>query len=224
MATKNVTTDVNGFDKLENVVGSDALSVLDTTDKSSLVAAVNEVRGMVLSLDPDAGGAIEADEVNIADAGGLYTATHVEGALAEVKTLADTLDGLVFGLAVVEMSAQAEAGNARQVNIQLRDLDGDPYAVAGKVLFELIDAEGKLADSAAWTLAETGGGTELSTTAKSALLVQCNASGEAIITVTDVSGVYASGVSGLVRLKATPYNDGGSSPPGFVSMCDLSWT
>lgn len=64
--SRNVTTAVAGHEVLEDVIGSDALATLNTTDKSSLVAAINELRANLVALDPDAFDGIDDDEVNVA--------------------------------------------------------------------------------------------------------------------------------------------------------------
>jgi hypothetical protein len=155
-----------------------------------------------------------ASLVGIEDALALFTATDVEGALAEVKQIANA----ALALVAPDLSAQAEAGNAIQVNVGLIDLNGYAAERVQRLACRVYDANLDAADVAAWTMAETGGGTEISTTGKPALLIDTNATGEAILTVTDVSGVYA----GNVYLEVVPVSADGSAP-GVPAMIALTF-
>jgi hypothetical protein len=66
------------------------------------------------------------------------------------------------------------------------DLSGGP--ASGEYIAEVRGADMLLAEATAYTMAETGGGAEISTTAKPTLLFSLSAAGAAQITVTDVSG------------------------------------
>jgi len=81
----------------------------------------------------------------------------------------------------ITLSAGAEATNAIPVTV------AGPAQVAQYVA-RVYDADMLLAVVGAITVAETGAGAEVSTTAKPSLLFTTDAAGAAIITVTDVSG------------------------------------
>lgn len=123
-----------------------------------------------------------------------------------------------MALVAPDLSAEAEAGNAIQVNIGLIDLNGDAAERVQRLACRLYDANLDAAVVGDWTMAETGGGSEVSTTGKPALLIDTNATGEAILTVTDVSGVYA----GPVYLEVVPVSADGSTP-GVPAMITLTF-
>lgn len=97
---------------------------------------------------------------------------------------------------VIEVGA--EASNAIPFSIQLQDADGKPLAKSVLLKCEARDAA-MLVSASNLTLAATTG-TEVSTTAKGTLLVQTNASGQAVVVMTDVSAVLVADVF----LEVTP--------------------
>jgi len=71
----------------------------------------------------------------------------------------------------------------------------------------------------AWTLAETGAGAEVSTTAKPTLLFTTDANGAATISVTDVAG--ASGLS--VYLEVAPVSVPAGAKAGSPSIVSITF-
>lgn len=108
-------------------------------------------------------------------------------------------DAFAIAVALVGLTANAEASNAIAVDIAVADLDG--AAVTSAVILEcyILDADGIEAVAADWTLAETGAGSEISNTAQSRLLIQTSAAGLAQVTVSDVSTAYAGDVYLVVK-------------------------
>lgn len=88
-----------------------------------------------------------------------------------------------LGVTTLSLTANAEAGNAIAVDVQLVDLSGVSVSSADAFVVEVVGQE-----TSAYTLAETGAGTALSTTAKNELAFTLSAAGAAQITCTDVSG------------------------------------
>lgn len=77
------------------------------------------------------------------------------------------------------------------------------YPAKFKVHAHLFDAAMLDALVGAWTMAETGGGAEVSTTAKPGLYITLSATGTATIAVTDVAG--ASGLTTYLRTQIMDY-------------------
>lgn len=123
-------------------------------------------------------------------------------------------------IAVPSLTAAAEAGNAIAVTIALKDGNGNALARTQRLKCQVIGADGVIGLVAAWTLAETGAGSEVSTTARPTLYIDTDANGAATVTVTDVSGVYA----GTMYLEVTPISVAGASPvPGMPTMIALTF-
>ena len=72
-------------------------------------------------------------------------------------------------------------------------------AAASQYIATVYDSAMLLGVAAAWTMAETGAGAEVSTTAKPRLLFTTDANGAAVLSVTDVAG--ASGLSVYVEVR-----------------------
>lgn len=119
-----------------------------------------------------------AAKVGIEDAAGTYAATTVEGALA--------------ALTPVTLTPAAEANNAIAVAVQ------GPAHVAQYLASVYSDAM-VLQEATAYTLAETGAGAEVSTTAQAQLLFTTDATGAATVTCTDVSGVSTATLRVIVQ-------------------------
>lgn len=109
------------------------------------------------------------------------------------------------------LTPAAESGNAISVAIQI-GANSAPVARQQRLLCQLYDDSMLPALVAAWTMAETGAGTPVSTTARPALLIDTDGNGAAAVTVTDVSGVF----SGTMYLEVTPENSPGS--PSIVAL------
>ena len=122
-------------------------------------------------------------------------------------------------LVTVTLTAAAEADNAIEVTINLVNLAGEAVSRAQRLHCHLYDAAMLDAVAASFTMAETGAGTGISTTAKPGLLVDTDASGDAKVTVTDVSGSFA----GTVYLKVDPLPLTGTNKPGVPALIALTF-
>lgn len=114
--------------------------------------------------------------------------------------------------AKAELTPGAEAGNAIAVAVQVKDTTGANVARTQRFACRVYDAAMGPTLAAAWTLAETGAGAEISTTARPQLLIDTDANGAATVAVTDVSGVFV----GTVYLELTPENKQGV--PSIVAL------
>jgi len=124
-------------------------------------------------------------------------------AMLKDEDLAQCVPGLV---------AAAEAANAIPVAVQLVDADGKALKSIRRLLCQVFDADFEPGIEAELTMAETGAGSEVSTSAKSSLLIDTDANGVAEVTVTDVSGALAA----TVWLKVSPVN--GLGAPSVVGL------
>ena len=121
-------------------------------------------------------------------------------------------------LAVPSLTAGVEAANAIPVTVALKDGDGSALARVQRLKCQLVAADGIVGLVGAWTLAETGAGTEVTTTARPTLYVETDAAGAAEVTVTDVSAAYV----GTVYLEVTPVSVAGAAQvPGMPTMIAL---
>ncbi len=109
-------------------------------------------------------------------------------------------------------TAGAEAANAIPVDLQLVDADGKALKSSRRLLCQALDADMEPAAAAALTLAETGDGDEVSTSARAGLLITTSAAGKAQVTMTDVSGTLAA----TVYLKVSPVD--GLGAPALVPL------
>lgn len=92
-----------------------------------------------------------------------------------------------FRAASLDLTVGAEAANAIPVTLQVVDQEGSALAGALEYLVEVRDADMLLELVGAYTLAETGAGAEVSTTARPSLLITTSDAGAAQVTITDVS-------------------------------------
>jgi len=113
---------------------------------------------------------------------------------------------------IPDFTAAAESGNAFSVVIQMVDPDGNDVAREVDLLCVVRKSDGSIAASSEFRLAETGVGTEVSTTAKSSLIVTTDATGACTLAVTDVSGSYTANA----YLEVTPLNTLGT--PGLATL------
>lgn len=113
----------------------------------------------------------------------------------------------------------AGAANAIDVVINVTDLAGNAVSRAQRLLCELVDASMVAALVAAWTLAEVGAGSEISTTARPALLIATDANGNATVRITDVSGVSTA----TMYLKVTPLPPSGTNMPGAPAIVSVTF-
>lgn len=107
--------------------------------------------------------------------------------------------------------AGAEAGNAIIVTLNLVDVFGTAIGRVQRCRAWLLDNNGLLALVGAWTLTIGGGGAAITTDARPTLVFETNATGDATLTITDVSGV--SGI--MVQLFVEPVTDGVAFNVGY---------
>jgi len=105
-------------------------------------------------------------------------------------------------LCTVTLAAGAEAADVIAVTINVADLGGTAVSRAQRLVCSLYEATMIEAVAAAFTMAETGAGTEISTTANARLIIDTDANGDAIISVTDVAG--ASGKTMYLVVQPAP--------------------
>lgn len=98
---------------------------------------------------------------------------------------------LTVAPAIPVCTAAAEASQAIAVSIQMKDPDGTAVARACKLLCWCYKADVSASVSASdFRLSESGAGSEVSTTAKHAMIISTDATGAATLNVLDQSGVY----------------------------------
>lgn len=118
-----------------------------------------------------------ASLIGLEDAAGYLSATDVEAALAE----------FIAKTRIVTTTVNADAGNTIAVDIQIKTFGAVNVAAATYVKCKLYDSAMLDAVAASWTMAETGAGSEVTTTAKPAIVIKTDANGAAQLTVTDVA-------------------------------------
>lgn len=138
------------------------------------------------------GDTVAAANVSIADAAASLVAATVEAALAELAT-------------PLTLAVGAEAANVIAVTVT-------GPAAASQYWAILRDANGVESVVGAFTMAETGGGAEVSTTAKPQLLFTTSASGAAILSITDVVGASGSTIYLTVSRASASAGSAGGHP------------
>ena len=115
----------------------------------------------------------------------------------------------------VTASVATEAADVIAVTLQLVAADGTTVvARAATVFCKLYDAAMLDAVAASWTMAETGAGEGVSTTAKPALQLTLSAAGGvAVVSVTDVAG----GSGATVYLETRVYDANGKPGPTILT-------
>lgn len=153
--------------------------------------------------------------------GNAYTPPAADAtARASAAAAAAAAASLKNALRHTNLWANAEVGNVIAVDVATMDAWPNAIEAVSDVMCEVRLADGSLAASTAWRLAETGAGSELSTTAKSTLFLRLAADGTAQVSVTDVAG----GSGATVRLLCTPLaNPNGPSGldaavPAYVAL------
>lgn len=129
-------------------------------------------------------------------------------------------DAKAFGhLAIGAIAAQVVAGEVTKVSLTpgAEAANVIPIAVQGlartaQYVARVYDADMLLETAANFTLAETGAGAEVSTTAKASLLFTTDSAGAAEISCTDVSGAFA----GSVYVEVSPLADPAGGIPSVV--------
>lgn len=154
-----------------------------------------------------------ASLVGIEDSATTITATNVETALAELSNRVRTQ------LVTCTLTAGGDLGNTQVVTINVVDLNGTAVSRAQRLLCELYTADMLHALAAAWTMAETGAGSEVSTTAKPSLLIDTDANGDASLTITDV----ATGSAATLYLKVTPVPTSGTYLHGTPAIIPVTF-
>lgn len=146
---------------------------------------------------------------------GLAIGTDVQAYDADLAALAEASTGVVF----CDLAAGAEAGNAIAVTVQLKSMASVNVARVQRLHCRLYDASMLEAVVGSFTMAETGVGTEVSTTARPAMLVDTDANGAATLTVTDVSGVFV----GTVYLEVIPVIVAAGVEPGVPAIIAITF-
>ena len=122
-------------------------------------------------------------------------------------------------LVTVTLTAAAEAGNAIEVTINLVNLAGEAVSRAQHLHCHLYDSAMLDALAAAYTMAETGAGAAVSTSAKPGLLIDTDANGDAKVTITDVSGSSTA----TLYLKVDPLPLTGTNKPGVPALIAITF-
>ena len=135
--------------------------------------------------------------VAVEDAAATFVATTVETVLAEVAT-------------PITLTAAGEAGETISVTV------GGPAQVC-QYIASLYEATMIEAVAAAFTMAETGAGAEVSTTAQARLVFTTDAAGAAIVSVTDVA--TASGKTMYLEIRPAGASAGtGGGATGLIAI------
>jgi hypothetical protein len=154
-----------------------------------------------------------ASLIGIEDAAGYTATTDAEAAIAELYTHVRTQ------LCTVSLTAGAEAADVIAVTVNVTDLGGTAVSRAQRVVFTVYEATMIEAVAAAFTCAETGAGTEISTTANARLVIDTDANGDAIVSVTDVAG--ASGKTVYCTAELIPAS--GTHTYGAAALVPLTF-
>lgn len=136
--------------------------------------------------------------LTLADQAALLSAAGAQAASGQLTALA------VAPIVVLALSAAAKAGSAVVVTINLVDSGGAAVSRAQRLLCRLYSASLLQVLAAAFTMAETGAGTGVSTTASASLLLDTDANGDAAVTITDVSTIF----TGTLYLEVVPVSTG----------------
>ena len=113
---------------------------------------------------------------------------------------------LSTGPVVIGITASTQTSHTKKFTIAVTDVAGEAVEAAVRLRAQWLDGAALLATTSVATLAETGSGAEVSTTAKPSLIIDTSAAGAAEISVTDVVG---SGMSGYLLVE--PLNRPGAS-------------
>ena len=170
------------------------------TDGASTTGLYARISGAWEAIQTAAGLAAStgAGLIGIADANASLVGTTVEAALSELST-------------PLTLTAAAESSDTIAVTV------AGP-AQAAQYLATAYDTS-MVADAAVFTIAETGAGAEVSTTAKASLLFTTDAAGAATITVTDVAGAS----SKTFILVVTPIGTSGGLKGGPAAMASSAF-
>lgn len=147
--------------------------------------------------------------VGLEDAGGYTATTSVEAAIAEIYA----------NLVTVTLSAGAEASNVIAVTVNLVSITGAAVSRTQRLVCSLYEATGIEAIAALFTMAETGTGTEISTTGNARLIIETDANGDAVVSVTDVA--TASGKT--MYLIVQPCPPSGTNEYGLPAMVAITF-
>ena len=142
---------------------------------------------------------IAAASVTVADAAGSIVAATAEAAIAELAT-------------PLTLTAGAEAANAIPITI------AGPAHVA-QYLAEVHAATMLRQVAANYTMAETGAGAEVSTTAQASLVFTTDAAGAAELTVTDVAGTSTD----QLYLTVTPMSAQAGAKAGPAAIISITF-
>jgi len=117
------------------------------------------------------------------------------------------------------LAVGAEATNVIAVTINVVSLDGTAVARAQRLICSLYEATMIEAVAAAFTMAETGAGTEISTTLNARQIIDTDANGDAIMSITDVAG--ASGKTMYLVVQPAPVS--GTNTYGAPSLAVVTF-
>ncbi len=126
----------------------------------------------------------------VAAAGSISTSEIADGAV--------TTDKLATKIAMVDLTSGVQAGAVLPITVNITDMEGDALGRVQRCVATVYTADMLQGLVGVYTLAETGTGTEISTTAKPTLLFDTDASGDAVIGITDVGGA---GISGFLEVR-----------------------
>lgn len=113
------------------------------------------------------------------------------------------------------LSAGVESSNAVVVGVTAQDADGVAYSGVVQFHARLFSASMEPLSPSNWSVAETGAGTEITTSGSTGLIFSTSSGGVASITVTDDTGSF----SGTVYLVVQPLNF-----PGVSTYAALSYS
>ena len=187
---------------LHNINAADNLTFNATPATSKVAKSICTIpAGTALTLTWDATAALWFPENNPSIGADVQAYSALLAALAGASTPVDPIG-----------TPAAKASNAVAVAIQIKDVLGNNVSRVQRVLCQLFDTSMLPVLVGAFTMAETGLGAEVSTSARPALVIDTNASGVATVAATDVSTVFA----GDLFLLMTPLNLPGT--PRLVSL------
>lgn len=187
---------------LDGVIGNIGGVTLSGAKQGSSVAICLagkcEIQALNDTLDPSQNGFIEIDSNGRARAftAGLKVGFPLEDSgnpvngvyrLTSVYLFGRKADpALVDSLADVDLTVQDADNDAVVIDVQLVEQDGSPLAEAVDILATVYEGTMVPATVGEFTLAETGAGSEITTTGNPSLVFRTDATGAAQITVTDV--------------------------------------
>lgn len=151
---------------------------------------------------------------------GVAAGEPIDVELSTAPTL-NVIAALTSGVRFPFLSIGAEAANVIALTVQLQDGLGASTLVATNVFVRLIDANGIDSLAAAFTLADGGAGTLISTTGQASVLATTSAGGTLVLDVTDVVGASGATIYALVWVIGN--NDGGGGQGGGFNFIAITF-